>query len=72
MNRAPVPPTTKYRSIVRSYSQGELDLDILGSDPQTKNPKKESKNHSLQRIMDSLLKPSATNTSSNGSVFNSN
>ena len=62
MNRAPVPPTTKYRSIVRSYSQGELDLDILGSDPQTKNPKKENKNASLQRIMDSLLKPSGNSS----------
>ena len=63
MNRAPVPPSTKYRSIVRSYSQGELDLAILGSDPQTKSNKKDSNYDSLQRMMENLFQPSSNASS---------
>ena len=63
MNRAPVPPSTKYRSIVRSYSQGELDLDILGSDPQTKSNKKDNNYDSLQRMMENLFQPSSNASS---------
>lgn len=71
MNRAPVPPSTKYRSIVRSYSQGELDLDILGSDPQTKSNKKDNNYDSLQRMMENLFQPSAIYSSNVSSFTNS-